>query len=471
VTAGGPLTTGSWDIVVIGAGPAGLYAAWRAAERGRRVLVVDRAERVGGMAASFEVAGQRVDFGSHRLHPSIEPPLLDALRGLLGEDLQTRVRHGRLRFADRWVAFPLRTSDLVRRLPPTTAAALALDQVGAPFRRPRADTFAEVVRAGLGPTTYERFYRPYVHKIWGVDPSALSGELARRRVGAGGPAAMARRLARRGSDPGRTFLYPRGGFGVLSEVLAEAATGAGVEIRTGVGVDGLRFGGSGVGVALDDGSAVQAARVWSTAPLPVLAGMIDPPPPSDVRAVVDRLVHRALLLVYLVVDRPRYTEFDAHYFPAYDNPLSRVSEPKNYRDGAGVDPADRTVLCGELPCSVGDAWWTASDTERGEIMTRSLEWAGLERPEVLAVEVRRLPRVYPVYHVGFETELARLEDWAATFEPLITFGRQGLFVPDNTHHALAMGAAAADALGDDGTFDHRAWSVARDGFRSHVVED
>ena len=86
----------SADLTVLGAGPAGLAAAWRAARRGLSVTVLEREAGVGGMAASFDVAGVRVDHGSHRLHPAISPPLLAALRGLLGADLQTRPRHGRL---------------------------------------------------------------------------------------------------------------------------------------------------------------------------------------------------------------------------------------------------------------------------------------------------------------------------------------------------------------------------------------
>jgi hypothetical protein len=79
--------------------------------------------------------------------------------------------------------------------------------------------------------------------------------------------------------------------------------------------------------------------------------------------------------------------------------------------------------------------------------------------------------VYPIYRVGFGDDLTALEAWSASLAGLVTFGRQGLFTPDNTHHALAMGWAAADALGPDGGFDADAWATARDGFRSFVVED
>lgn len=459
-------------MAVVGAGPAGLLAALDAARAGHDVVVLEAEDHVGGMAASFEVGGQRVDLGSHRLHPSTDAVLLGRLRELLGDDLQVRPRHGRIHLAGRWLAFPLQTGDLVRRLPPSFAAGAVRDAALGPFRRPRADTFAEVVRAGLGPTVASTFYEPYVTKLWGVPPTELAGELARRRVSARSAAGIVGRLVprRSASDAKRTFLYPRTGFGALSEALAEAALAAGAEIRLGAPVDRLTFTADHVEVGTGGGSpAIEAARVWSTAPLPAVARWADPAPSPAVLEAGSGLTHRGLVLVYLVVDRPQWTAFDAHYFPAADNPIARLSEPKNYRDGP--DPADRTVLCAEVPADEGDATWEATDDDLGALVRDALVRVGLPDPAPVSVEVRRLPRVYPRYRVGYEADLAALEGWATEQPRLLTFGRQGLFVPDNTHHALVMGAAAAVALRPDGTFDDAAWRDARDGFRTHVVED
>ena len=104
-----------YDAVVLGGGPAGLAAAWYAARAGRRVALIERADHVGGLAGSFEVAGVRVDHGSHRLHERTEPDLLADLQGLLGDELQHRPRDGRIRLCERWVAFPLQAGDLVTR--------------------------------------------------------------------------------------------------------------------------------------------------------------------------------------------------------------------------------------------------------------------------------------------------------------------------------------------------------------------
>jgi protoporphyrinogen oxidase len=456
-------------IVVVGAGPAGLLAAWHAARSGHEVVVVERAPVVGGLAASFEVAGQRVDLGSHRLHPSIEPGLLAQLQGLLGDDLQLRPRHGRIAMAGRLVGFPLRTADLLRHLPPALAARMALDAAVAPLRHPRADTYAEVVRAGLGPTVHDSFYGPYARKLWGVDGAELSGEVARRRITASSPTAVARKLIRATDPAKRTFLYPRRGFGQLSEALADAAIGAGATVELGAEVLGIDVGPGGPGVQLAAGRRLAATQVWTSAPLPVLTRLVAGAPPDVVAAAAD-LQHRAMVLLYLVLDQPAWTEFDAHYLPDEAVMATRISEPKCYRSST-EDPADRTVLCAEIPCAVGDEVWTAEPDALAARLVDQLATVGLPPVRPVAAEVRRVPRLYPIYRPGYDRSLATIEAWVDSLPGVVTFGRQGLFVADNTHHVLAMGRDLAAATRPDGTLDAPSWATARARFRHFVVED
>jgi protoporphyrinogen oxidase len=455
--------------VVLGGGPAGVGAAYRAARAGHRVALLERAAHLGGASASIDVGGQRVDLGSHRLHPSIEPRILADLRALMGDDLQVRPRNGRIRLGGRWIAFPLRPVDLVRRMPPAMALGAVRDALLAPARRPREDTFAEVVRAALGPTIAGRFYLPYARKIWGVDPAGLSGEQARRRVGTRSAAGLVRRALARGEEGKRTFLYPRGGYGQIVEALGTAARAAGARIELGAEVTRVELRADGARVTRAGGATTTARRVWSTIPVTALAAIADPPPPPAALAAAAGLGYRAMLLVYLVLDRPRYTPFDAHYLPAGATPVTRVSEPKNYRDGD--DPPGTTVLCAEVPCEAGDVLWRAPDPVLGAVAADALEEAGLPRPMPSAVEVVRLRHAYPVLRAGYAERLAEVERWAAGRPALLTLGRQGLFVHDNLHHALAMAWAVADCLGPDRGFDEVAWAAARRGFAEHVVED
>jgi protoporphyrinogen oxidase len=457
------------DLIVLGAGPAGVGAAYRTARAGHRVVVLERAAGPGGAAASFELDGIRVDHGSHRLHPAIEPRILDDLRGLLGDELQRRPRNGRIFLEGRWIRFPLRPADLARRLPPSFAAGAAADAATAWARRPRADTFAETLRAGLGPTMCERFYFPYARKLWGLDPSELAGEQARRRVSAGSPGRLLARVARGAGRDGPWFWYPRDGFGTISERLAAAAADAGAVLRYRTAAERVELGPERATVALAGGERLAGRRVWSTLPLPTLARMTTPAPPAPVLEAAGQLGFRAMLLVYLVLDGGRYSGYDAHYLPDPGTPVTRVSEPTNYRDG---DPPGRTVLCAELPCSRDGALWRAGDDRLAGLVRAALTERGLPDPgPVRRVAVRRLPNVYPVYRVGYAAAFQALDAWAAAQPALLSFGRLGLFVHDNTHHALAMAWAAADALAPGGAFDHAAWSAARERFTTHVVED
>ncbi|MCZ7535321.1 MAG: hypothetical protein M5T61_04835 [Acidimicrobiia bacterium] len=192
--------------------------------------------------------------------------------------------------------------------------------------------------------------------------------------------------------------------------------------------------------------------------------------PRGVLVAAAGLTQRALVLVYLALPIPRWTEYDAHYFPSLDVPFHRVSEPKRYRDSAD-DPRDVTVLCAEIPCDLGDATWCATTQELGDLVATSLEREGLPSAAPVHVEARRVPNAYPVYDLGYAARFAALDAWAASRPRLLTLGRQGLFAHDNTHHALAMAWAATDALRDDGSFDESLWAAARRDFADHVVED
>lgn len=452
----------SADVVVVGGGPAGLTAALGAARAGRSVVVVEAAEVVGGMAASFEVEGQRVDYGSHRLHPSAPPAVAALLDELLGNDLQTRQRNGRLHLGGRWVRFPLQVTDLVRTVAPTIGARIAGDLVTSRWRQPRDDSYAEVVRAGLGPTALARFHGPMATKLWGVEPGQLSGELARRRIAVNSGSSLARRIARTSRPSGRVFRYPRLGYGQVVDRLAEAAVTAGVRIHTSRTIGRLAPG-STPSLDVSDGSRLEAGRVFWAAPLAALAAATGRPALP--------VAHRGLLLAYLALDEDRYSDVDAHYVPDAGVAFGRLSEPKNYR--AGPDPPGRTVLCAELPCTPGDAVWRLTAEEACHLVQDGMAALGLRRPHVATTVVRRLPRVYPVLRVGEDGRQQSL-GWAHELAGVAVLGRQGLHVADNLHHVMDMGSSAAACLDDaDGEQGWNAlrWAHERSRFESFVVDD
>lgn len=401
--------------VVIGAGPAGLAIGFELHRRGHEVLVLEASDRIGGTAASIDVAGIRVDLGSHRLDPSMPGWVRTELEELV--DLQERQHAGRLLVAGRWVPFP---------------------------------------RTGLGllrgrPRTVRMVDEPLARKVSGVPPGALVADPVRCRdeATAGG---LLRATARRIVTPA-TFLYPaRGGFGAIVDALA-----AGVRVETGRRVTRLIEHDDRVIVGLSDGRLVSAAHVHATLPAWQVTAMLDlhhePSPPRS----------RAVVLVYLVLDRRPYTAFDTHVLPDRQLLPARVSEPTQYRDDP-ADPPGRTVLCAEVPCWVGDDVWIAPDVALVQRVCDDLVRAGLPDPRPVTSHVERLPSVHPVLTRGGAGALGRAER-ALSLSRRVTAVWPAVPGPRALVHDLQVGLAAARCVADDGSFHHDAWRATHAEFR------
>jgi protoporphyrinogen oxidase len=470
-------------VIILGAGPAGLGAALQLARRRQaQVTVLERNDVVGGNAGSFELGGLRVDYGSHRLHPACDREVLRDIRELLNGDLLDRPRHGRIRLRGRWIHFPLKPLDLALRLPPSFAFGVATDFLRKALPHSAngagAETFSSILEKGLGRTICRDFYFPYARKLWGLEPDELSATQARRRVSAGSLAKMVRKVlsAVPGLKPpgsGR-FFYPRHGYGQICEAYYQAAQRAGSEFHLGARVESVEVeGNNSITVYYEQDGKLQSARagyVWSTIPITALASCLKPAPPAEYLRAAQEIDYRAMILIYLVLEQDQFTEYDAHYFPEPQIRISRLSEPKNY--SASEEPRNQTVLCAELPCSPGDPEWRMSDGQLGELMCDALAAAGLPvQARVLQVTARRLRQAYPIYQQGYEACFKQLDQWLGQVDGLLTFGRQGLFAHDNTHHALYMAYAAAECLNAEGEFDHHRWREYRRIFETHVVED
>lgn len=461
-------------VVILGGGPAGCGAAYQLRKTGRgSATLIEAQDMLGGVAGSFLENGVWLDFGSHRMHSACDPAILAELQRLLGDDMRHRDRHGRIRLRGKWLHFPLKFTDLMLRLDKPFAAGALTDMIKRMFlKAPEGDTFATVLRANLGPTITEHFYFPYARKLWGREPSELSGIQARKRVSAGSFTKLMKRLVK---PPGEgKFWYFREGYGQISRVLARRAEEAGAKFMMGWKATSLQRRSEGAPWRVtvtrgDETRVLDADHVWSTIPVTLAAKMMDPGPPAAVLEASAKIEYRAMILVYLELDVDQFTTTDAHYFPEANVSVTRLSEPKNYfglREPKGV-----TTLCAELPCAVDDALWRMDDAQLGQHVAADMERAGLPLPRPpVRVFSRRLRQAYPIYTMGYERWLTAVDEWIGAQPNFLVYGRQGLFAHDNTHHALYMANAAVDCL-VDGRFDQAKWADYRKVFATHVVED
>ncbi len=469
-------------ILILGAGPAGLTLAVQLLKEYHDlcdVTLIEQQPYVGGLSASFEESGIIFDYGSHRLHPAICEHILSEIDSYLGNDLLKRERNGRIYLQKKYVRFPLNPFDLCKRLPVSFMANFAKDVVFKliPHKSRAQLSFADVLLNGLGKTLCESFYFPYAVKLWGIAPDRIAAVQAKRRVAAGSVSKIIRKafgcVAGSNRKQGSFFYYPKKGFGQICSALADQARQMGGVIHLSSRVKSIHSpNGQSYKVSVTSGAKPDtffADFIFSTIPVTSLICSLQNVPEKVVMA--GRSIHyRNMVLCYFILDTDRFTRYDAHYFPETDIVFSRVSEPKNY--SCSSIPKHRTGICVEIPCSPGDTIWNASDEELKKRVLDDLKRVGLAFPcPPVAFFSKHLSHAYPVYDLDYKHHYDLIDRYLSGFKTLVSLGRQGLFVHDNTHHTMETAYCAVNCLSEKMVFDHTKWNACRDEFEKHVVVD
>jgi len=449
--------------VVIGAGPAGLAAAWALCAAGEKPLVLEAHDAPGGLAGSFDLDGFRADYGPHRLHRAASPEVRALYAAALGGALRERLRSGVVHLGARRLPYPLSLPGLVQGLGIAGALRHAGSAALARVRPPAGSHFGAEAARRLGRHAVRVLYGPAARKVWGLEPDALDEALGRARVQKGSPIAVLRAAV--GKKAGRSFFYPERGAGDLAEGLAARIAAAGGEIRYGVRADGFVLEGERVAGVRAGGTVFETRAVIATNALPQLCAW------TGRAEAAAPLQYRSLVLLHLTLGIDRASPHDVHYFVDAAIPANRMFEAKGFTGGSG--PEGRTLVGFDIPCAEGDALWNAGEAELVARVQPALERAGIVHAPVhapvLGVSVRRVRAAYPIYRKGFRAHRDAALDALAGVEGLHPAGRHALFVHDNVHHACAVGLAAGRAVA--GRAGARAWRAAQAPFLSATIED
>jgi protoporphyrinogen oxidase len=450
---------------VIGAGPAGLSAAYCLARRDVDVAVFEASPHIGGLARSLVLWGHVVDLGPHRFF-SADDRINGLWREALGEHYAFVERRTRIHYRGRFFDYPLRIGNVLASLG-TLDVLGALASYGwqkAAARGGARDSFEAWVTAQFGRRLYEMFFRTYSEKLWGIPCAELDADFAAQRIR--GFSLGAAILAALGIGAGRhktladVFAYPLGGSGAAYDRMAEAIMRRGGTITRSCPIGRVLVSGGRVqGIERADGQRVACDHVVSTMPLTLLVRSLDGVP-AAVLACVDRLRFRNTILVYLRVGSTSLFPDQWLYIHSGDVAVGRITNFRNWVPGLAGDDHS-TVLALEYWADDDDAVWSADDATLIGRATGELARLGLlGAAVVMAGHVVRLPHCYPVYAKGYRATLAPVIDHLRGIANLWPIGRYGAFKYNNQDHSLLMGLLVADNI--TGGAGHDLWAVNTD---------
>jgi protoporphyrinogen oxidase len=466
--------------VIVGAGPAGLTAAYELSKKGQRVVVLELdPTHVGGISRTVKYHGYRFDIGGHRFF-SKSREVEDLWTELLGLDMLERPRSSKIYYRGKFYSYPLKPLEALSKLGLTESTRCILSFLKARQKPVRpAKSFEDWVVNEFGERLFRIFFKTYTEKVWGMSCKEISADWASQRIkGLSLGRAIQNALWPNHAFGDRsqvvktlidTFRYPRLGPGMMWEKCAEKVREMGGQVKMGANVVACRFEPASsnwtVTARTSDGRSEKflGEHLISSMPLQHLVSRIEPRLPELVLTSGNSLRYRDFLTVGLILrDRKRFSE---NWIYIHD-PNAKMGRVQNYKAWSPEMVPDPNYCCYGLEyfCFEGDGLWTMHDSDLIALGAKELEEVGLgNKTDIVDGCVIRQPKAYPVYDDNYQQHLRVIRDALDVSCPnLHLVGRNGMHKYNNQDHAMMTGLLAARNI-IAGANKYDVWSVNEDG--------
>jgi len=465
------------DVTIIGAGPAGLTAAYLLTKAGLSVTVIEKDARyVGGISRTVEHEGFRFDIGGHRFF-SKSKDVVDLWNEILPDDFIVRPRMSRIYYEGKFYSYPLRAFEALRNLGVIRSGLCMASYLRwKAFPKKEARSFEDWTINQFGKKLFSIFFKTYTEKVWGMACSDISADWAAQRIKglSLGKAVLDgfRRslgLNRKPNDGMETktllesFRYPRKGPGMMWEAARDHVVAGGNQVLMGHALKQLSHDAEGwrVSATSADGERIIRARhVISSAPIRELLGRIHPLPQTLPQA--RDLKYRDFLTVALMIRSPDL--FPDNWIYIHDD-SEKVGRIQNFRSWSPEMVPDEQLACVGLEyfCFEGDGLWSSSDAELIALATREMAKLGLCDPKTVeGGAVVRQEKAYPVYDDAYAANVAAIREELETAYPTLHLvGRNGMHRYNNQDHAMMTAMLTVqNVLADNRAYD--IWAVNED---------
>lgn len=460
------------SVGIIGAGPAGLTAAyWLSSRHNITSTIFESTSQIGGISQTVNREGWRFDIGGHRFFTKVS--LIDQIwREIIPEsDFLVRSRLSRILYKGNFFDYPLKPLNALRGLGFIEATKCLLSYIFTRLNPPKDQSnFETWVAARFGWRLYRIFFKTYTEKVWGIPADEIQADWAAQRIK---NLDLKRAIfnafrpqGRRGSDVVsliESFQYPRLGPGMMWESCAEKLQAQGIKISMQAAAVEIAKGvDSKYTLMLSDGSSGKFEHLVSSMPVGELVSIIRPSAPLEILQAAKSLKHRDFLSVALVVPKQDIFPDNWLYIHAPEVKVGRIQNFESWSPDM-VPQKGLTCLGLEYFVNVGDELWQMDDSDLIKFSSLELEKLGLvNRNDVLKGYVVRMPKAYPVYDEDYAPALALIRSWLNENHPNIhPVGRNGLHRYNNADHSMATAVLASENIAT-GQFND-VWNVNVDG--------
>jgi protoporphyrinogen oxidase len=450
--------------VVIGGGPAGLTAGYLLAKAGRKVIVLEADDQVGGIAKTVvDPDGYRFDLGGHRFFTKSKE-VDDLWHEIMGDEFLQRPRMSRIFWRGKYLDYPLKGTDVIKKLGPVEVVRCGLSYLWATMKaKGNEENLEQWVSNRFGKRLYQHFFKGYTEKVWGVPCTEVRAEWAAQRIKGLSffSAAKAAFLGNKGNKIKSLidrFNYPRYGPGQMWEMMTARIEELGGEVR--LKTPATR-------IEAEDGQVVRVhtptevltpRATISSLPLRHTVGMAEPQPPAEVVEAAQGLRYRDFLTVSLILDGEDLFPDNWIYIHEEHVRVGRIQNFRSWSPWMVPDP-DTACVGMEYFCFKGDDLWSMDDDDLVALASRELEALGLAKAEkVRRGYVVRVPKAYPMYDAEYAERVATIRGWLDTLAPgFQQVGRNGLHRYNNSDHSMLSAMRAVENL-IAGT-EHDIWAV------------
>lgn len=441
--------------IIIGAGPAGLTAAYQLVKRNIRPIVIEKSNQVGGLARTEDYKGYRFDIGGHRFFTHLQE-VEQLWEEVLGEEFIKVARLSRIYYQGRYFNYPLNIFNTLSNLGIVESLLILLSYFKAKlWPHPEEKTFEHWVINRFGQRLYQKFFKTYTEKVWGILCTTIQADWAAQRIkGLSLKTVVSNALFSNNHNRAKTliheFHYPVLGPGIMWQRFQELIEGQGGVTHLNSEVVRFKLKGNRIQeVSLIQGEktiGIPGENFFSSIPLTELIFRLDPPAPNEVLVAAHHLTYRSFVLVGLIINRGDLFPDQWIYVHSPEVKVGRIQNFRNWSPKMVPDPK-KTSLGMEYFCTEGDEIWRMPDIELLKLAKRELVHLGMaEAAEVEDGVVYRQPKAYPVYNNDYQQHLQVIQRFLVTIENLQTIGRNGLHRYNNQDHSMLTGMLAVENI-------------------------